>query len=77
VSREEKRDETAVSQRPILVLAVKFICRERSSPDRFAKNSFGGGFLAGGLPACQVYSKTKMRPSSNWISGAFHVGLWS
>jgi hypothetical protein len=36
VSREEKRDETAVWRTPLLVLAVKFIRRERSSPDRFA-----------------------------------------
>lgn len=34
---------------------------ECSSPDRFAKICFGGGFLVIGLPACQVYLKTKMR----------------
>ena len=45
VSREEKRDETAVSRSPFLVLTVKFIRRERSSPNRFAKISFGGGFF--------------------------------
>ena len=73
VSREEKRDATAVSQRPFLVLAVKCICRERSSPDRFAKIYFGGGFSAVGVPACQVYSSTKMRSSSNWTSSGFHA----
>ena len=36
VSREEKRDETAVSRSPFLVLTVKFIRRERSFPNRFA-----------------------------------------
>jgi hypothetical protein len=46
VSREEKRDETAVWQTPLLVLAVTFIGRMRSSPSRFANNSFGGGFSA-------------------------------
>jgi hypothetical protein len=45
VSREEKRDATAVSRWPFLVLTVTFICRERSFPDRFAKISFGSGFL--------------------------------
>ena len=29
------------------------------------------------MPLSQVYSRTKMRPSSKWISGAFHVGVWS
>jgi hypothetical protein len=48
VSREEKRDATAVSQWPFLVPTVKFICRERGFPDRFANNSFGGDFAADG-----------------------------
>jgi hypothetical protein len=52
-----------------------FICRERNSTDRFAKIYFGGGFAADGLPACQVYSRTKMRPSSSWISLGCHAGL--
>jgi hypothetical protein len=43
VSREEKRDETAVLRTFLLVLAVTFIGRERSFPDRFAKISFGRG----------------------------------
>ena len=43
MSREEKRDETAVWQTPLLVLAVTFIGRERSFPDRFAKIFFGSG----------------------------------
>jgi hypothetical protein len=43
VSREEKRDETAVWQMPLRVLAFIFTCRERSFPDRFAKISFGSG----------------------------------
>jgi hypothetical protein len=46
VSREEKRDATAVSRWPFLVLTVTFICRERSFPVRFAKISFGSGFSA-------------------------------
>ncbi len=46
LSREEKRDATAVSQRSFLVLTVTFICRERSFPVRFAKISFGSGFSA-------------------------------
>jgi hypothetical protein len=57
VSREEKRDATAVSRWPFLVLTVTFIFRERSFPDRFAKISFGccrrrfkTGFLAGSKP---------------------------
>jgi hypothetical protein len=54
VSREEKRDATAVWQTPLLGLSVTFIAREHSFPDRFAKNSFGGGFLdywkTGGTP---------------------------
>jgi hypothetical protein len=28
-------------------------------------------------PDLQVDSRTRMRPSSKWISGAFHVWLWS
>jgi len=47
VSREEKRDAPAVTRWPFLVLTVTFICRERSFPDRFAKNLFGIGLLAG------------------------------
>jgi hypothetical protein len=77
VSREEKRDATAVSRWPFLVLTVTFIYREHRSPGRFAKISFGGGFAADGLPACQVYSRTRVRPSSSWISSGFHVGRWS
>jgi len=37
VSREEKRDETALSQRPFLVLKLNFICREHDFRDRFGK----------------------------------------
>jgi len=48
VSREEKRDATAVSRWPFLVLTVTFIYRERSSPGRFAKISFGSGSLGPG-----------------------------
>jgi hypothetical protein len=47
VSREEKREETAGWRTPLLVLTDKIICRERNSPSRFAKISFGGGFSAG------------------------------
>jgi hypothetical protein len=51
-----------------------FIERERSSPGRFAKISFGSGCfeLAG---RGQVDSRTRIRPSSSWTSGARHVGL--
>jgi hypothetical protein len=28
-------------------------------------------------PDLQVYSRTRMRSTSKWISGAFHVGVWS
>jgi hypothetical protein len=49
VIREEKRDVTTVSRWPFLVLTVKFIDRERSSPDRFAKILFGSGFLRVGF----------------------------
>jgi hypothetical protein len=38
VSREEKRDATAVSRWPFLVLTVTFIRRKRSFPGRFAKD---------------------------------------
>jgi len=75
VSREEKRDATAVSRWPFLVLTVIFIRHERSFPGRFAKILFGCGFSAGELPACQVYSRTRMRPSSKWISRASMPGL--
>lgn len=44
MSREEKRDATGGARWPLLVITFKFICRERSSPDRFAKISFGGHF---------------------------------
>ena len=54
-------------------LTAVFIQRMHSSPDRSAKISFGDGFSVGGLPAYQVDSRTRMRPSSKWISGAFHV----
>ena len=43
VSRELKRDATAVSRWLFLVLAVASVCRERSFPNRFAKNFFGVG----------------------------------
>jgi hypothetical protein len=36
VSREEKRDATAVSRTPVLVLTVKLIRCERSFHGRFA-----------------------------------------
>jgi len=57
-----------------------FICREHSFPNRFAKISFDSGsvmIITGGtpVPLSQVYSRTRVRPSSNWISGACHVGL--
>ena len=79
VSREEKRDATAVSRWPFLVLTVKYNWREHSSPGRFAKIYFGGGFSAFRrvCPDLQVYSRTRMRPSSKWISGACHVWLTS
>jgi hypothetical protein len=37
---KEKRDKTAVSQSPFLVLTVNCIGRERSFPDRFGKIFF-------------------------------------
>jgi hypothetical protein len=37
VSREEKRDETAVWLSPLLVLEAKFIRRWCKSPDRLGK----------------------------------------
>jgi hypothetical protein len=43
VGSEEKRDATAVTRWPFLVLTVKIIRRERRSPDRFAKIFFGRG----------------------------------
>jgi hypothetical protein len=43
VSRKEKREATAVSRWPFLVLTVTFIYRQRSFPDRFAKIFFGSG----------------------------------
>jgi hypothetical protein len=51
VSREEKRDATAVSRWPFLVLTVKFIGRERSSRGRFAKIIFGRRFFGFGKQA--------------------------
>ena len=59
VISEEKRDATGVPQWPFLVLTVKFIHRERSSPDRFAKIFFGSGFSAGVHATCHVYSRTR------------------
>jgi hypothetical protein len=41
--------------------------RVRSFPERFAKIDFGSGFRVDELPAGQVGSRTKMRPSSKWI----------
>ena len=41
VGREEKRNETAVLKTPLLVMAVTFIRRDGSFPDRFAKVLFG------------------------------------
>ncbi len=43
MGREEKRDATAVSRWPFLVLTDTSICRERSFPNRFAKILFGIG----------------------------------
>jgi hypothetical protein len=37
VSSEEKCDETGVWRRPLLVLTLTFVYRERSFPNRFAK----------------------------------------
>ena len=54
-----------------------FICGERSFPSRFAKISFGGGFSEIVCLDLQVYSRTRMRPSSKWISSGFHAWLWS
>jgi hypothetical protein len=77
VSRE-KRDEAVASRRLFLVLTDKFnLFASASFPDRFAKILFVGGLLAGGLCAGQVYSRTRVRPSSHWISLGFHAGLWS
>jgi hypothetical protein len=55
----------------------KFLKRENSYPGRVAKDSFGkssvSGFLGCGCLRGQVYSKTRMRPSSSGTSGVFHV----
>ena len=48
---------------------------ESSSPDRLGKNFIGYGFLVFEPPAWQVDQRTKMRSSSKWISGAFHIGV--
>ena len=53
---------------------AKFISREHSFPNRFAKKVFGSGcFLTDGRR--QVYSRTRVRPSSKWTTGACQVGL--
>mgnify|MGYP007092086145 CR=1 FL=1 len=46
----------------------------RSFPDRFAKISFGSGFfeIAG---RDQVYSRTRVLPSSSWIFSGCHIGI--
>jgi hypothetical protein len=38
---------------------------EHSDPGRFAKISFGGGFSADGLPACQVKDKRDNNSAKN------------
>ncbi len=38
---------------------------------------FGRGFLGVRVAYLQVYSRTRVRPSSNWIACAFHLGVWS
>jgi hypothetical protein len=48
VSKEEKRDETAVSRWLFLVVTVAFICSDRSLLERFAKIHFGSDFAADG-----------------------------
>ncbi len=58
-------------------LTGTIIGRERSFPDRVAKISFGSCFLAVGLLACQVDSRTEMRSSSSWTLGARLFGHWS
>jgi hypothetical protein len=79
VSREEKREETVFWRMPLLVLAVTFIHRQRRSPDRFAKIDFLVALFriwkTGGTPVphSQVYLRTRMRPSSKWISLGFHL----
>ena len=55
----------------------KIIRRERSYPGRFAKIVFGSGFSAGELPACQVSSRTRVRPSPRGTSAGCQTGLWS
>lgn len=57
---------------PLLVPAV-----EPARPNTAESGIFFGGFSAVGLPVCQVDSRTRMWPWSSWISGAFHVGVWS
>ncbi len=68
---------TAVRRSQLLALALASIRRERSFPDLFTKNYIGSGFFWSSPGWRQEYSRTKVRSSSDWISGACHAGLWS
>ena len=76
LSSEESAPEAGLAK-----FTVIFNHHGRSSPARFCKifcsRFFCSDFSAVGLFAFQLDSRTKVRPSSSWISGARHVWRWS
>ena len=69
------KEKCSAGRRNLAVLGESLgvvICGERNFQDRLAKSLFDGGFSVGGLFACRVYSRTKMRPSSKL--GAWELG---
>jgi hypothetical protein len=49
----------------MVFVVISLILRDRSFLDRFGKNYTSSGFLKAGR--FQVFLKTMIRPSSNWI----------
>jgi len=66
-----------VRRSQLLALALASIRRERSFHDLFTKNYIGSRFFWSSPGRRQEYSRTRVRLSSDWISGACHAGLWS
>jgi len=77
VRRDKKRDESALSQRPFLVLKLNFICREHDFRDRFGKNSFLAAYFFDGLFYFSSGFENQYATVVQRLSGACRVGRWS
>jgi hypothetical protein len=71
VTREEKLPETAVRRSQLLALMHRFIGRERSFPNRFAKISFGSGCDKNSRDGCSPFSGVFENQDAAIIEGDF------